>query len=383
MDELIELSSRPDVSNEEISLLAIRLAQSGEQLTRVDRRLRTDVPSTGGPSSLSTLLCPLILVLGGAVVPKLGVPGRPAGGIDTLASIPGFNPHLTRAEVDRCLATCSYAHILAGEAFAPLDAKLFAYRRSVGAKDNPVLTIASLLCKKLAVAVERVTLDVRVGRHTNFGGTWDEARVNARQFIGVARILGISATCILTDATVPYQPFIGRGESLLALDRVFSGETSGELSNHLGLCAEMADLCLDTSTALSSEELGEVFRQHLQQQGASWSSFASKVREVESEPTATLRAGSDGYFSVDLDGIRRSIVTRQELAKSEGEAFPDPCGITFLIPCGTVVSEGDDLARVRSTSDLDSVLIELHRCMLQSESPLARRSSETLTESDS
>ncbi len=62
--------------------------------------LVADVASTGGPSSLSTLLSPLFLRAGGAVVPKLGVPGRPAGGIDCLAQIPGYRTELSAQEVE-------------------------------------------------------------------------------------------------------------------------------------------------------------------------------------------------------------------------------------------------------------------------------------------
>ena len=61
--------------------LATILAASGERLS-VDGAVVADVASTGGPASLSTLLTPLFLRAAGAIVPKLGVPGRPAGSID-------------------------------------------------------------------------------------------------------------------------------------------------------------------------------------------------------------------------------------------------------------------------------------------------------------
>ena len=48
-----------------------------------------DVASTGGPGSLSTLLPPFVLSTLGCNVVKLGVPGRSAGAIDSLATLPG------------------------------------------------------------------------------------------------------------------------------------------------------------------------------------------------------------------------------------------------------------------------------------------------------
>jgi len=376
MDHLIAAFRDPNIEDKDVAYLAMRLAESGHRLTHSETRPIADVPSTGGPSSLSTLLSPLVLVIAGAAVPKLGVPGRPAGGIDTLVCIPGFNPDLTPSDVRRCLATCGYAHFLAGNVFAPLDAILFVYRRRVGATNVPQLAIASLLSKKIAVGVSHVMLDVRVGPHTNFGSTWDEARDNSYRFIRVARILGISATCFLTEATVPYQPFIGRGESLVALARIFSGDQTEDLANHLVLCTQMANLCLGTNVTPHPTELESLFRHHLEQQGSTWASFASKIRQIESQPTAILAAESNGYFTVDLDGIRRALVTRQEAAKLSGERFPDPCGVTLLAPCGTTIEKGDALVRVRASEGLDEILAQLRPHVFQSTHPLTRRNPE-------
>jgi thymidine phosphorylase len=376
MDHLIMAFRQPDISDKDVAELALRLAESGERLRYTGSQPTADVPSTGGPSSLSTLLSPLVLVMAGAAVPKLGIPGRPAGGVDTLACIPGFNPHLTISDVRRCLASCGYAHFLAGASFAPLDAILFAHRRSVGAIDVPSLAIASLLSKKLAVGVDHVTLDVRIASHTNFGSTWDEGRNNAERFIRVARILGIGATCFLTDATMPYQPFIGRGESLVALARIFSAEQPEDLAAHVTLCTEMARSCLGRNITPHPEDLERVFRSHLEQQGTNWTSFISRVRDIESQPTAIITADTDGYFNVDLDGIRRSLFSRQEATKSAREQFPDPCGVTLLLPCGTLVSKGDALARIRSAESLDELVVEVRPSIRQSMHALTRRATE-------
>jgi thymidine phosphorylase len=382
MDELITAFRQPDIADDDVARLAMRLAESGERLSFHGNRPIADIPSTGGPSSLSTLLSPLVLVIAGAIVPKLGVPGRPAGGIDVLACIPGFNPDLSPLGVRNCIDVCGYAHFLAGKFFAPLDANLFAYRRTIGAINVPPLAIASLLSKKIAAGVTHITLDVRVAPHTNFGSTWDEARENSHRFIRVARILGISATCLLTDATLPYQPFIGRGESLIALARMFSAQRTRELADHLALCTEMANFCLNTSATPHQEELKLVFRHHLEQQGTNWSNFITKIEQVESQPTAVLTAEGDGYFSVDLERVRQALVSRQEAAKLSGEQFPDPCGITLLIPSGALVNKGDPVARVRSSDNLDEALTDLRRCMMQTAHPLKQRFPEKLVATD-
>ena len=234
MDRLIAAFRDDQISDLEIAYLARRLSESGEVLTH-EAPYVADVASTGGPSSLSTLLCPLQLVRNGALVPKLGVPGRPAGGIDVLACIPGFKTHLTRDEVLWCLHTCSYAHFLADKTFVPLDALLFEYRRQINAIDVPALAIASLLAKKIAMGITRVALDVRVAAFTNFGSTWEDARVNATRFIRTAHLLQIDASCFLSDAAVPvstvYWPW--RGTSRFASHFIGKSESGSDSSLQL------------------------------------------------------------------------------------------------------------------------------------------------------
>ena len=165
--EVIASARRGDLDDAGIAALARSLAASGETLeSNTDRT--ADVASTGGPSSLSTLLCPLFLRAFGWIVPKLGVPGRPAGGLDVLSRIPGYRVDLSAAEVACVLRDCGYAHFVAGERIAPLDARLFTLRQQTGAQTIPALVIASLLSKKIAVGVRTVGLDVRVAMHGNF-----------------------------------------------------------------------------------------------------------------------------------------------------------------------------------------------------------------------
>ena len=210
LGEIVRRAADQTVTDDDIAHLACRLAQSGLILDLSNYGRTADIASTGGPSSLSTLVCPLYLCELGYVVPKLTVPGRPAGSIDVLAQIPGYLIRLTDADVLRIISDVRYAHFVASDAFAPLDARLFSYRRLCGALDSPALVIASILAKKIAAGVETIGLDVRVAPHSSFGSTWGSARRNARRFCRVAARLGRMAVCFLTDARLPNQPFIGR-----------------------------------------------------------------------------------------------------------------------------------------------------------------------------
>lgn len=211
--ERIHKAQSEPLNEREVAELATIYAASGIQLN-FGERPTADIASTGGPSSLSTLLAPLFLATSGYGVPKLAVPGRPAGGLDVLTQLRGYSIDLQQQQVEAIIESCGYAHFISSGVYAPLDAETFKYRQAVGAQQAPDLVIASLLSKKLAVGVKHVGLDVRVARHGNFGGSLNTARSNSQKFIRVADLLGLRAVCVLSDVTQPLQPFIGRGEAL-------------------------------------------------------------------------------------------------------------------------------------------------------------------------
>jgi len=242
--ELVDSARSGPSTAAEVAKLAMHLAVSGERLGWGSTGWTADVASTGGPGSLSTLLAPLWLVVFGRRVVKLAVPGRPAGAIDSLGTIPGYRVQLASDDVRSVVADCGFAHFLADQRFAPLDAALFEYRRRNGAVAVPTLAAASLLAKKLAVGVRLMGLDVRVGEHGNFGRSNTEARNNAALFCAAARLLGIEAVAFVASESGPVQPWIGRGESLVALAHTLGiRRVDGEdlwLEEHARDCWRMA-----------------------------------------------------------------------------------------------------------------------------------------------
>lgn len=351
---LVHHISRQGINLRETASLSRKLAEAGYALPVVENDT-ADIPSTGGPSSLSTLICPLILRSKGFTVPKLGVPGRPAGGIDVLATIPRYETNLNRDEVVRCLEECGYAHFLAGEQFVPLDARMFRIRQEVGEQANPPLVVASLISKKLAASVGRVRLDVRVGPHGNFGHTLEDARINARIFNGVAQLVGLDSGCYLTDATAVYQPYIGRGEALVALDDLFNDVPSPWLKEHVESCWKMTENLKVGTEEPSGGMLKKIFADNLEAQGSSIREFERRVDEVRESSKTTIRAASSGYLQIDLDKLRRLLVHAQANDRSKLSPFPDPCGVELLCRPGLWVDAGQPLARLRGFETLRRV----------------------------
>jgi pyrimidine-nucleoside phosphorylase len=268
---------------------------------------------------------------------------------------------------------CGFAHFLADARFAPLDAALFAYRRRVGAVALPLLAAASLLSKKLAAGIRTFGLDVRVGPHGNFGATRQTSRDNARVFCEAARILGMQAVAFLTPNAGPVQPFIGRGEALVALAAAVDIHPLAEnawLANHVRDCYEMARqvAMLDNAKSrgvppvdMQAALVRSALEQHLSAQGSSIDALLGRVAAVVDAPRFRLRASLAGVLELNLDVVRAALVDIQ------GEAttgiFRDPAGLELLVRPGQQVREGDDLALLRCDieSARNSLTIEVAR----------------------
>lgn len=346
MFELINYSLKNDLDDIEILYLANGLANSGERI-RLNKISNTcDIPSSGGPSSLSTLICPLFLKILGNNVLKLGVPGRPAGGIDVLAQISGYNINPKPDEINEWLNTASYVHFLANESFAPLDAKLFKYRKENNAVGIPSLVIASLLSKKLAVGLKCVGLDIRVSSFGNFGKTWDEARINGIRFNRVARLAGIQSKCFLTNGNIPQQPYIGRGEAILALNSIFKRTINTYLVNHLDQCFLMANSISvqKKSNRYNIKQLEKAFEENIRTQGGLTSSIKLISEKVYKQHIHCITSADNGYLIIDLENIRNTILTVQS---KSNERFPDNCGVILRSMSNSIINKGDIICTFR------------------------------------
>lgn len=350
MGALVSRAAADALTDEDVAALALGLADSGQRLAL--EPCAADLASTGGPSSLSTLLCPLHLSATGYMIPKLGVRGRPAGGVDVLETIPGYRAALDLDEVRRGLRQAGYVHILADGRWAPLDAALFAYRQRHGHQGIPALVIASILAKKLAAGVTGAGLEVRVAPHGNFGGDLPTARANARRYNTVASLLDLKPVCALTDGSRPYQPYIGRGEALLAVALVLSGRASGWLAEHHDLCMRMSRRVAQTigvtahADPSDQESLVSAHAEMLEVHGAGLAAFERRVEEIRCAPREDVPAPHDGIISYDLDRLRHLLVARQR-QEEDGTFAADPAGVILAAATGASVVKGQPVMSVR------------------------------------
>lgn len=342
------IAAAPGASAEHVAILATALAASGEMMPRSNGA--ADVASTGGPGSLTTLVTSSLLVAAGWIVPKIGVAGRPAGGIDSLGSLPGFRVDLDRPGFAAALDAARHVHVRAGGTWAPADAALFALRQRTNTQAVPELAAASLLSKKIAAGVSHAVLDVRVAPHGNFGRTVAHARAAARLFVDAAAVVGIVAAARLSDASGPQQPWIGRGEALLALRDVVDGTAEGSLAQHAAECASLAAATPGTPPVSTGTTYlaASAVRAHLAAQGCDEQVWRDRAAAVAAAHRTPLLVSADGYFALDMAEVRDALVTEQRTAASRPDAaYSDPAGVVLLAMPGDLVAAGTPVVSVR------------------------------------
>jgi thymidine phosphorylase len=369
-DAVVAVAQQGTLSADDIATLARSMASSGESLVIPSSLNPTvDVPSTGGPASLTTLLCPVILATLRDYVPKLSATGSVAGGIDTMALIPGFRSDLAGEDFISALTQARFAHAEPSDTFCPADAYLVRARRQANMMANAGLAAASLLAKKVAIPGVACVFDFRVGRSGNIGATTTAAQQTADLFRRVARILGIKLQIVLTDNDSFPCSALGRLESLELLWRIITdGDDLLELDRaHFELCAELAvrahELVGGTNTsavqirgALISGFVRDAFMRHIAAQGANDRSLHQVLDIRAGQTTRSISVDQDGYWlppPVDaaknyIKNWQSEVLSRIPLRGQNGDlTAARQVGLRLLVSPGSRVHAGQPVVELR------------------------------------
>ena len=365
VDFLIDAAATK-ISDETLGKLCVAVAASGDPLILPKAQgPYVDVPSTGGPASLTTLLTPLLIAGQGTRVPKLSATGSIAGGIDTLELIPGFRSHLDKGAFLKALKDSGLAHVKPSDDFCPADNHLIKARRERDMMANPQLAVISLLAKKLAMPGTIAVFDFRVGRSGNIGASL-EAAIEAKElFLRVANCVGLKIDVLLSDNRSFPSSALGRLESLSLLWRILNNRSIISLDNdHVDFCVELAARALnlvdsavkDASEliidALATGTSRRIFMEHISQQGGNVA-FLEKIDNYRNDSDLiSLKADRSGYWTPpDLFLAKEWIKREQRLIDSsdfpQSEKIRQQMGLSLQVTPGAHVSRGAVVVEIR------------------------------------
>src|ERR1700748_3019483 len=152
--------------------------------------VKADKHSTGGVGDKTSLICCPIAAAAGVIVPMISgrALGHTGGTLDKLESIPGFRTDLSSDEFKAQIAQHGLAFIGQTPELVPADGKFYALRDATGTVESIPLIASSIMSKKVAVGLDALVLDVKVGSGA-FMKKQVEARRLGQMMVGIGRRL--------------------------------------------------------------------------------------------------------------------------------------------------------------------------------------------------
>jgi pyrimidine-nucleoside phosphorylase len=353
------------MTDREVSALTDSMVRSGQTLDLSGiPGVKVDKHSTGGVGDKTSLIAAPIAAACGIIVPMISgrALGHTGGTLDKLESIPGFRTGLTVAEFRDQLVSHGLAFIGQTPEIAPADGKLYALRDATATVESIPLIASSIMSKKLAVGLDALVLDVKVGSGA-FMKRQVDARRLAQMMVGIGRRLDKRVQALITDMNQPLGYAIGNALEVMEVSQTLQNAGPTDLTRlSLELAARMIYLGKVTPTLDEGREMAQArlldgsgyrkFKEVIQAQGGNPQVLdrfdllpnATGVREI-----ASPRAGYVSAIDAEDIGLASAMIGAGRDTK---EDTIDPAvGVILEVKVGNKVDAGGVLCRLYYTSE--------------------------------
>ena len=247
------------MTDREVSSLTERMTNSGE---RVDLSavsgLKVDKHSTGGVGDKTSLIAAPLAAAAGVPVPMISgrALGHTGGTLDKLESIPNYTG-LTVDEFRDQLVAHRWRSWAQTPQIAPADGKLYSLRDATATVDSIPLIASSIMSKKMAVGLDALVLDVKVGSGA-FMKKQVDARRLAQMMVGIGRRLDKRVQALITDMNQPLGYAIGNALEVMEVSQTLQNAGPSDLTQlSLELASRMIYLGKITATLDEARELAQ------------------------------------------------------------------------------------------------------------------------------
>jgi pyrimidine-nucleoside phosphorylase len=353
------------MTDREVSALTECMLHSGE---RVDLSavpgVKVDKHSTGGVGDKTSLIAAPLAASAGAVVPMISGRGlgHTGGTLDKLEAIPGFSTNLS---IDAFLAQLQQhklAFIGQTTQVAPADGKLYALRDATATVESIPLIASSIMAKKLAVGLDAIVLDVKVGSGA-FMKRQIDARRLAQMMVGIGRRMDKKVQALITDMNQPLGFAIGNALEIMEVSQTLQNAGPVDLTRlSLELAARMIHLGKITETLEEAREVAQArlldgsgyrkFKEVIAAQGGNPQVLdrfellpnATGMREIYSP-----RAGYVSAIEAELIGQASTMIGAGRNLKDD--AIDPAVGVILEVKTGQKVESGGVLCRIYYTRE--------------------------------
>jgi thymidine phosphorylase len=358
------------MARDETVALTLAMRDSGAVLDWRDLdRPVADKHSTGGVGdNVSLMLAPIAAACGLAVpmISGRGL-GHTGGTLDKLEAIEGYSIMPSADLFRRTVKEVGCAIIGQTADLAPADKRLYAIRDVTATVDSMPLITASILSKKLAASLQSLVLDVKVGSGA-FMTERAEAETLARSLVEVANGAGVATSALITDMNQPLADAAGNAVEIANCVAFLKGGKAGTRLERivLAFAAEMLVLSgLETNMSIAERKAAQALAS-----GAAAEKFGRMVHALGGPvdflekddqyliPAPVIRpvtAREAGYLaSCDTRGVGLAVIELGGGRSRPDQAIDHRVGFDRLLPLGTRVETGDEIARVHAANEADA-----------------------------
>jgi pyrimidine-nucleoside phosphorylase/thymidine phosphorylase len=248
------------MSDPEVSTLTDLLMRSGEvvDLSQVPG-IKVDKHSTGGVGDKTSLIAAPLAASAGVVVPMISgrALGHTGGTLDKLEAIPGFRTNLTLDEFRQTLAEHGLAFIGQTTEVAPADGRFYALRDATATVESIPLIASSIMSKKLAIGLDAIVLDVKVGSGA-FMKRQVEARRLAQMMVGIGRRMDKRVQALISDMNQPLGYAVGNALEIMEVAQTLQSAGPEDLTQlSIEIAARMIHLGKITKTLDEARDVAQ------------------------------------------------------------------------------------------------------------------------------
>src|SRR5579884_1825418 len=353
------------MSDREVSGLTESMMRSGEVLDFSEiHGVKVDKHSTGGVGDKTSLIAAPIAAAAGAIVPMISgrALGHTGGTLDKLDSIPGFRTDLSVAEFKDQVGRLGLAFIGQTPEIAPADGKLYALRDSTATVESIPLIASSIMSKKVAVGLDALVLDVKVGSGA-FMKKQVEARRLAQMMVGIGRRLDKRVQALITDMNQPLGYAVGNALEIMEVSQTLQNAGPSDLTRiSLELAARMIYLGKIVKTMDEAREMAQAklldgsgyqkFKDVIQAQGGN----PQVLDRFELLPNATgareIASPRAGYISaIDAEYIGQASAMIGAGRNTKEDTIDPAVGVILEVKVGQKIDPGSILCRIYYTSE--------------------------------
>jgi pyrimidine-nucleoside phosphorylase len=353
------------MTDREVSVMTESMVSSGStvDLSGIPG-VKVDKHSTGGVGDKTSLICSPLAAAAGVVVPMISgrALGHTGGTLDKLESIPGFRTDLDLNQFKGILAEHKLAFIGQTPEVTPADGKLYALRDATATVESIPLIATSIMSKKLAIGLDALVLDVKVGSGA-FMKKQVEARRLAQMMVGIGRRVDKRVQALITDMSQPLGYAIGNALEIMEVSQTLQNAGPADLTRlSLELAARMIFLGKITKTLDEARELAQSklldgsgyrkFKEVIAAQGGNpqvLDRFDLLPNATGAQEITTSRGGYVSGIDAELIGQASSMIGAGRNTKED--SIDPAVGVILEVKVGQKIDSGSILCRIYHTSD--------------------------------